>query len=64
MITMALHDKSNRWSKVLSVILYLMPAFILIGYLVRYEHPINVISFLSHLRVVEMIGLAGVILTA
>jgi hypothetical protein len=63
-IATALHDKSNRWSKVFSVILYLMPAFIMIGYLVRYEHPTDVISFLSHLRVVEMIGLAGVILTA
>jgi len=44
--------------------LYLMPALIMIGYLVRYEHPADVISFLSQLRFVEIIGLTGVILTA
>jgi len=33
--------------------LYLMPALIMIGYLVRYEHPADVISFLSQLRFVE-----------
>lgn len=32
--------------------LYLMPALIMIGYLVRYEHPADVISFLSQLRFV------------
>jgi len=41
-----------------------MPALIMIGYLVRYEHPADVISFLSQLRFVEIIGLTGVILTA
>ncbi len=64
MIATALHDESNQWSKVFSVILYLMPAFIMIGYLVRHEHPTDVISFLAHLRLVEMIGLMGVVLTA
>jgi hypothetical protein len=41
-----------------------VPLFIIIGYLVRYQHPTGVIPFLSNLGMVEKLGLAGLILTA
>lgn len=42
----------------------MMPLFIMIGYLVRYQHPTGVIPFISNLGLVEKLGLTGLILTA
>jgi hypothetical protein len=64
MIASALYDRSNWLTRWVAGALYLTPAFIMIGYLVRFEHPAGVVPFLLHLGVVEKLGLAGLILTA
>jgi hypothetical protein len=64
MVATKLYNKSNWLSKLVAGALYSMPLFIMIGYLVRYQHPTGVIPFLSNLGMVEKLGLAGLILTA
>lgn len=64
MIASALYDRSNWLSRWVAGALYLTPAFTMIGYLVRFEHPAGVVPFLLHLGVVEKLGLVGLVLTA
>jgi hypothetical protein len=64
MIASALYDKSSWLSRWVAGALYLTPAFIMIGYLVRFEHPAGVVPFLSHLGLVESMGLVGLVVTA
>jgi hypothetical protein len=64
MVATKLYNHSNRVSKLVAGTLYVMPLFIMIGYLVRYQHPTGVIPFISNLGLVEKLGLTGLILTA
>jgi len=63
MIASVLYDKES--AEHVGSALYLIPTFIMIGYLVRYERPPpGVIPFLFHFGVVEKLGLARLIFTA